>query len=256
MRWRSVRNRGLAGGLTRTVLAGVALFVTTTLGAQSVRARSDTGARRAAPVRVPAAADAAAAATPNAPAPAPAPAPARPGVQARREAARGEGRYDETFRRYSKRYFGAAFDWRWFKAQGMAESNLDSAATSRVGARGVMQLMPSTYKFIQSRRPEFQSIDDPEWNIAAGIMHDRYLWKLWEKEMSVEERYRFMFASYNAGEGTIGRAADSARVAAGGTPAWLHVEQVAPRVPRWRYRETLGYVRKIDEYYARLRRRP
>ncbi|MCE9600694.1 MAG: hypothetical protein K8S21_00585, partial [Gemmatimonadetes bacterium] len=98
--------------------------------------------------------------------------------------------------------------------------------------------------------------DDPEWNIAAGIMHDRYLWKLWGNELTTEERHRFMFASYNAGEGTIGRAADSARVVAGGTPAWLHVEQVAPRVPRWRYRETLGYVRKIDENYARLKRRP
>lgn len=177
-------------------------------------------------------------------------------VQGRRETARAESRYDDTFRRYSKRYFSAAFDWRWFKAQGMAESNLDSAATSRVGARGVMQLMPSTFNYIQSRLPQFQSIDDPEWNIAAGIMHDRYLWKLWEKDVAGPERFRFMFASYNAGEGTIGRAADSARVAAGGQPDWSHVEQVAPTVPRWRYRETLGYVRKIDQNYARLRRSP
>jgi hypothetical protein len=27
--------------------------------------------------------------------------------------------------------------------------------------------------------------------------------------------------------------------------AWSSVETVAPQVPRWRYRETLGYVRKI-----------
>ena len=176
-------------------------------------------------------------------------------AQQRREVRKAEHRYDDTFRRYSKRYFGPAFDWRWFKAQGMAESNLDSAATSRVGARGVMQLMPATYRAIQSKRPEFGAIDDPEWNIAAGIMHDRYLWKLWERKVSQEERFNFMFASYNAGEGTIGRAADTARVAAGvPTPAWAHVEQVAPRVPRWRYRETLGYVRKIDANYARLQR--
>lgn len=187
-----------------------------------------------------------------------APAPAQPGAiartQARREAQKAEQKYDDTFRRHSKRYFGAAFDWHWFKAQGMAESNLDSSATSYVGARGVMQLMPATYRFIQSRRPEFGAIEDPEWNIAAGIMHDRYLWRLWGDKVSAEERMAFMFASYNAGEGTIGRAADSARVAAGGQPAWLHVEQVAPRVPRWRYRETLGYVRKIDALYAKLRR--
>ena len=175
-------------------------------------------------------------------------------TQARRETARAQNRFDDTFRRYSKRYFGPAFDWRWFKAQGMAESNLDSAATSWVGARGVMQLMPATYRAIQSRRPEFGAIDDPEWNIAAGIMHDRYLWRLWDGKVSQEERFAFMFASYNAGEGTIGRAADSARVVAGGPPAWLHVEQIAPKVPRWRYRETLGYVRKIDTNYTRLKR--
>ena len=29
-------------------------------------------------------------------------------------------RYDQTFRKYSKRYFGVGFDWRVFKAQAMA----------------------------------------------------------------------------------------------------------------------------------------
>ena len=47
-----------------------------------------------------------------------------------------------------------------------------------------------------------------------------------------------------------------ALVVAGGTPAWLHVEQNAPKVPRWRYRETLGQVRKIDSNHVRLRRQP
>src|SRR3954468_10049882 len=81
-------------------------------------------------------------------------------------------RYDPTFKKYSKRYFGPAFDWRYFKAQGFAESGLDSSAKSWVGARGVMQLMPSTYREIASHRPDFGTIDQPEWNIAAGIMHD------------------------------------------------------------------------------------
>ena len=48
-----------------------------------------------------------------------------PGVAGRRLAERNAGRYDDTFKRYSKRYFGAGFDWRYFKAQGMAESGLD-----------------------------------------------------------------------------------------------------------------------------------
>jgi membrane-bound lytic murein transglycosylase F len=174
------------------------------------------------------------------------------GAAAARRAQRDEGRYDETFKRYSKRFFGVGFDWRHFKAQGLAESGLDPSARSRVGARGVMQLMPSTFHDIQSARPEFTAIDDPEWNIAAGIMHDRYLWKLWSPVIPEEERHAFMFASYNAGEGTIGRATKTAKASELDDARWANIEKVAPTVPRWRYRETLGYVRMIEQGYRRL----
>jgi membrane-bound lytic murein transglycosylase F len=172
---------------------------------------------------------------------------------AKRLADRNASRYDDTFRRYSKRYFGPGFDWRYFKAQGLAESGLDPNATSYVGARGIMQLMPSTYQAISSRRSEFGAINDPEWNIAAGIMHDRYLWKLWSASISERERPAFMFGSYNAGEGTIKRARVTALDRTGSGEQWAHIEQVAPEVPRWRYRETLDYVRKIDRYYNGFR---
>jgi len=162
-------------------------------------------------------------------------------------------RYDPVFREYTKRYFGPTFDWKYFKAQGLAESGLDSNATSWVGARGVMQLMPSTYRDIASHRPDFGTIDQPEWNIAAGIMHDRYLWTLYQKDISDDERHRFMFASYNAGEGTIKRAINVVTKEQPGPPVWSSVEQVAPTIGRWRYTETLGYVRRIDSAYARLR---
>src|SRR5687767_16022184 len=49
-----------------------------------------------------------------------------------RAAAKATSQYDDTFRKYSKRYFGPAFDWTHFKAQAMAESNLDPNATSYV----------------------------------------------------------------------------------------------------------------------------
>ena len=144
-------------------------------------------------------------------------------------------RYDPVFRKYTKRYFGPTFDWKYFKAQGLAESGLDSNATSWVGARGVMQLMPSTYRDIASHRPDFGTIDQPEWNIAAGIMHDRYLWTLYQKDISDDERHRFMFASYNAGEGTIKRAINVVTKEQPGPPVWSSVEQVAPTIGRWRY---------------------
>jgi membrane-bound lytic murein transglycosylase F len=171
-----------------------------------------------------------------------------------RASRRDSARYDDIFRKYTKRYFGVGFDWRIFKAQGMAESQLNPDARSWVGARGIMQLMPSTFQEIQSKRPEFQSIDDPEWNIAAGIMHDRYLWRLWERGVREPERRHFMFASYNAGEGTIVRACVAARAAQLDDARWASIEEVAPSVRRWRYRETLGYVRRIEQNYGRLQR--
>ncbi|NUQ93362.1 MAG: transglycosylase SLT domain-containing protein [Gemmatimonadaceae bacterium] len=167
---------------------------------------------------------------------------------------RDASRYDDIFRKYSKRWFGSNFDWRFFKAQGMAESELNPTARSAVGARGIMQLMPSTFQAIATKRSEFRSIDDPEWNIAAGIMHDRWLWTVWQKRVPDEERHRFMFGSYNAGEGPILRACLAARSARLSEADWRSIEQVAPKIDRWRYRETLGYVRKIDGNYARLRK--
>lgn len=172
-----------------------------------------------------------------------------------RATSKGTARYDDVFKRYTKRWFGAGFDWRWFKAQGMAESGLDSAATSRVGARGIMQLMPSTYQAIRSVDPAFGRIDDPEWNIAAGIRHDRHLWRLWSPRVRGDDRLSFMFASYNAGERTIGRALQVAQRDTAGAAAWSRVEAVAPQVPRWRYRETLGYLRTIRMHHAVIRRR-
>lgn len=155
-------------------------------------------------------------------------------------------RYDDTFRKYSKRFFGVGYDWRLFKAQGLTESNLDPAATSWAGARGIMQLMPSTFLAIQSRNPQFLAIDDDEWNIAAGVYHDRELWRMWRDDsVDAADHHRFMFGSYNAGRVTILRAQGVARARALDPRIWTSIEQVAPSVRRWRQAETLGYVRKI-----------
>ncbi len=161
-------------------------------------------------------------------------------------------RYDPIFRKYAKRYFGPAFDWRLFKAQALAESGLDSAARSRAGARGVMQLMPSTFAMIQSRNPEFSSVDHPEWNIGAGIAHARALWRLWRGAVLPDDHPAFVLGSYNAGRGTILRAQELAAARAHDPRRWLSIETVAPDVPRWRHRETLGYIRRIRANLARM----
>ena len=164
-----------------------------------------------------------------------------------------QDRYDDTFRKYSKRFFGVGFDWHYFKAQGLAESGLDPQARSPVGARGVMQLMPGTYAMIKKARSEgFGSIEDPEWNIAAGILYNRDLWQVWSDNPDEQERLRFMFGSYNAGPGTIRRATRVAKTRQLNDKTWKSVEEVAPAVQRWRYKETLPYVKKIEGNYRTL----
>jgi membrane-bound lytic murein transglycosylase MltF len=170
----------------------------------------------------------------------------------RRQTRIATSKYDPTFQKYAKRYFGAGTDWRWFKAQGMAESDLTPTARSRVGARGIMQLMPSTYGQIKSALPKFGAIDNPEWNIAAGILHDHDLWTMWTRDVPEESRWAFMFAAYNAGEGTIMRARRTAQAERLDHSQWPAIERIAPKVERWRYTETLGYVRTITANKAAM----
>jgi membrane-bound lytic murein transglycosylase F len=161
-------------------------------------------------------------------------------------------RYDSSFRKYAKRFFGVGMDWRVFKAQGLTESNLDTAALSGRGARGVMQLLPSTWQDIQSHNPEWHSIDDPEWNIAAGIFHDRRLWRQWRDSVASEDHQAFMFGSYNAGRGPIRRAQELAERRYLDPRRWASIVQVAPEVRRWRHRETVAYVERIRNTLQRL----
>lgn len=154
-------------------------------------------------------------------------------------------RYDDAFRKYAKRFFGPGFDWRMFKAQGITESNLNPDATSRVGARGLMQLMPSTYADIRSKNPEIGEINDPEWNIAAGISYNRQLWRQWADSAAGADRREFMFGSYNAGRGTILRAQKVAIGKSLNERVWSSIQNVAPDVPGWRHKETLDYVQRI-----------
>lgn len=161
-------------------------------------------------------------------------------------------RYDDTFRKYAKRFFGPGFDWRVFKAQGMAESNLEMNAKSYVGARGIMQLMPSTFQEIHSKNPEMKAINHPEWNIAAGIYYDRQLWTQWQQQVIEADQNRFMLGSYNAGRGTLMRAQEVARTKTLDPMMWPSIRIVAPEVPRWRHQETLGYIERIEANLERM----
>jgi membrane-bound lytic murein transglycosylase MltF len=99
---------------------------------------------------------------------------------------------------------GPGFDWRYFKSQAIAESNLNSGAKFHVGAKGIMQKMPKTFKEIKYKNPSIKGSSlQVKWNIAAGIYSNRAIWKLWKAKRPLMDKLAFMFGAYNAGKKNI-----------------------------------------------------
>lgn len=163
-------------------------------------------------------------------------------------------KYDKYFKKYSKRFFGVAFRWQFFKAQAIAESRLKPHARSSVGAEGIMQIMPRTFKEIRRKNPYIEGKrTHPRWNIAAGIYYDRTLWNVWRAERPFMDRVRFMFGSYNAGKGNILKAQDVAENQGLNPNIWLSIQSSLPDVTGKRSKETIQYVEKIEKTKEVLR---
>jgi len=159
------------------------------------------------------------------------------------EQSRWSSEYDDHFRKYSKRYFGPNFDWRWFKAQAITESHLNPTAISSAGAQGLMQILPTTFADIRAENPHYIDIYTPKWNIAAGIFYNRYLFT--HKRLSnlgEEQRLMTTFAAYNAGLGGVINALNKT------APPADRWQKISPNAP-W---ETQLYVKRIQDYKKEL----
>ena len=154
-------------------------------------------------------------------------------------------KYDNYFRKYTKRYFGAGFNWKWFKAQAIAESNLKHNAKSWVNAKGIMQIMPETFLEIKKKNPSFVNINQPRWNIAAGIYYDRKLYTKWKAPRPLKDQMSFTFGSYNAGFINILKAQKVATKQGLNENLWPNIKSIASKVRGRRHRETVRYVDKI-----------
>ncbi len=103
-----------------------------------------------------------------------------------------------------------------------AESNFNAKAVSRRGARGLMQLLPST-----AARLGVRDVFDPKENVDAGTRFLRDLLKQYRGDLPLT------LAAYNAGPAAV---------------------QKYGRVPP--YNETMAYIRAIRKTYALRKAKP
>lgn len=159
---------------------------------------------------------------------------------------RGHTQYDAYFRKYSKRFFGVGFDWHYFKAQAIAESNLNPQAESYVGAVGIMQIMPRTFEEIGRKSKVIQVLPtEPRWNIAAGIWYNKQQFDYWQKGRALDERLKFMYGSYNAGRSNLLKAQRQAIDRGLNPRVWESMHVALPLVTGRHSKETLTYVDRI-----------
>jgi len=120
--------------------------------------------------------------------------------------------YDSLISEFSQKY---KVDFALIKAMIQAESGFNPLATSRKGAKGLMQLMPET-----ALRMNVSNVFNPKENIEGGVRHFKYLLSLFNNDL------RLSLAAYNAGENLVSE-----------------LRSIPP------YRETIDYVRKVLNYY-------
>jgi hypothetical protein len=122
-------------------------------------------------------------------------------------------RYDQIIKKAAEKF---RIDAALIKAIIKAESNFDHQAISRVGAQGLMQLMPATASALQ-----VENAFHPENNIEGGVRYLRYLLNNYRGNITLT------LAAYNAGEGTVAK----------------YNNHVPP------YRETQNYIKRVLSYY-------
>jgi membrane-bound lytic murein transglycosylase MltF len=148
----------------------------------------------------------------------------------------------EIFQRYAGQY---RFDTLLLVAQGFQESRLDQRAHSRVGAVGLMQLMPKT-----GRALGVGDISKADPNVHAGAKYMAQLMDIYFKDVPFDDQNHnlFSFAAYDIGPGAIQSLRRNAEAEKLDPNVWFNnVERVAAAQVG---QEPVRYVRNIYKYYV------
>ncbi len=165
--------------------------------------------------------------------------------------------YDAIFRRYAP---SINWDWRLLAAQAYTESNFNPQARSFAGARGLMQLMPSTGRTYGVSNPF-----SPEQSVRGAVnLLDDLNRQFAAKVPDPQERVKFVLASYNAGPGHIYDAMRLSRKLGLDPTKWdgnvaravlmlanpVHFNDPVVKYGYLRGRETNDYVSRILDLYT------
>jgi soluble lytic murein transglycosylase-like protein len=164
------------------------------------------------------------------------------------QAASFSDRYDPEIQKAAHRYMPGV-DWRLWKAQLYQESRLNPEATSPVGAEGIAQFMPRTWREVSAALGyDGVSARSAYHAILAGAYYMGQQRLQWRKADTEENRHSLAACNYNAGGGNCRRAQRLAGVYAWQTVLFDHLPAVTGRHAK----ETQTYVTRIWRWYAAM----
>lgn len=127
--------------------------------------------------------------------------------------------YDDLFHKYAPHI---GWDWRLLASLCYHESRFNPNTTSPMGAKGLMQLVPVTAKRFGLT---YDNAYEPEASVSAGTQYIKYLQMVYSSVEDIDERVKFVLASYNAGPAHILDARALARKYGKNPDVWDDVEQ-------------------------------
>lgn len=168
--------------------------------------------------------------------------------------------YDELFRKYAPE---AGLDWRIIAAQAFIESRFDPSVVSWAGARGLMQIMPSTARALGVNPGQLADCETSVRTAARIISQLDH--SLSSKVPDQKERVKFIVAAYNSGLAHILDAIALAGVIGLDPTKWNgNVEEAlllkanpdyynnpVVKYGYFRGRQTTEYVRSVMQFYSR-----
>ncbi len=153
--------------------------------------------------------------------------------------------YDTQIRDAAERYM-PGIPWQVYKAQLYQESQLKPDAVSPVGARGIAQFMPGTWRDIApaiGAGAASPHAVGPA--IRAGALYMARLRGEWTAPRPAKDRHSLALASYNAGLGNI----LAAQRAAGGANRYQPIIDALPRITGRHAAETRTYVERTWRWF-------